>query len=207
MAQAPSPTGPQVGCFRGRPLPACRSLWIFEEQASTPLVQSERRIDVAGGPSPRVETFETVLEWNLGHMANLTRTLALGGVVTLGTGSDGPLTGVKLRVRRWLSPDVSLELEGGLLRTNARDNRFPAATGGTSDLRVNVRDQGSFYLRWDGVVLPDETYPVNGYHDPGGFQQALSVGVGLGSKPALVGTGATGVMVVALIVALARTLE
>ena len=31
----------QVGCFRGRPLPVCKSFWIFEMQGNAPLVQTD----------------------------------------------------------------------------------------------------------------------------------------------------------------------
>jgi len=199
---------PKVGCFRGRPLPACRSFWIVEMQGSTPLAQTRRDLTrVAGGAPYPTQSFEHVLEWNLGHMVNIGPSFALGGVITAGSGSDDPLTGVKLRARRWLSPDASVELEGGLMRTNAGHVLYPAVTGGTADVRLNIRDQGSFYVRWDGVALPRRDYILNGSSDPGGFQQAFSVGVGLGSVPALLGTGALGLAYVVLIALVADDLS
>ena len=39
----------QVGCFRGRPLPACKSFWIFEMQGSSPIAQSSRTIRFSSG--------------------------------------------------------------------------------------------------------------------------------------------------------------
>ena len=67
-------------------------------------------------------------------------------------------------------------------------------------LRLNIRDQGSFYVRWD--MLPITTRsgsfydPGNrsgsSYFDPGGTQHAVSVGVGTGSVPALITTGVAG---------------
>lgn len=197
-AQAATPDAPQIGCFRGRPLPDCRSFWIVEMQGSTPLAQTERGVTWSGGQTVAREAFDHVLEWNLGHMANLTPTFALGGVVTAGTGSDGPFTGLKLRARRWLTSEVSLEVEGGLMQTNAMNTRFPAETGGTADVRLNIRDQGSFYVRWDGVTLSEQVLGPD-YADPGGFQQALSVGVSAGSVPALVGSGALGLGYLVLI--------
>lgn len=197
-AQTNDETEPKVGCLRGRPRPACKSFWIVEMQASTPLAQTQRTVMYAGGMTRSVETFEHVLEWNLGHMVNLGPTFALGGVVTAGTGANDPLTGLKVRVRRWLSPDVSVEAEGGMVRTNGSHRFYPSATGGTADLRLNIRDQGSFYVRWDGVRLPQEDYLLDGGSDAGGFEQAFSVGVGLGSVPALAGTGAMGLGLVVL---------
>ena len=54
-----------------------------------------------------------------------------------------------------------------------------AAVGGTAALRLNIRDQGSFYLRWDMVPTP-----FSGTH------HALSFGVGTGSVPVLITSGA-----------------
>jgi hypothetical protein len=168
-------------------------------QGSTPLAQTERWVRWINGQTVPQQTFDHVLEWNLGHMVNLGPSFALGGIVTAGTGSDGPFTGLKLRARRWLTPDVSVELEGGMMRTNAMDTRFPSESGATADVRLNIRDQGSFYVRWDGIDLAEESVFLDGADDPGGFQQAFSVGVSAGSVPALVGTGALGLTYAVLI--------
>ena len=73
----------QVGCFRGRPLPACKSFWIVEMQGSSPVVQTSRTVrelysvfDPQRNASVSVHenqrtAFGPVLEWTLGHMANL----------------------------------------------------------------------------------------------------------------------------------------
>jgi hypothetical protein len=147
-------------------------------------------------PETRREAFTETLEWNLGHMVNVSPGWALGGLFTIGTGNDDALTGIKLRARRWMSRDVSVELEGGILRTNANNAVYPGVTGSTADLRLNIRDQGSFFVRWDGVRLPS-VEPILvpgefGYADPGGFQHGISVGASAGSIPALIGTGALG---------------
>lgn len=190
QAQEPDPgSRHQVGCFRGEPLPACRSFWLVEMQAHTPLAQTTRQVNYGGGQSVAVEEFESVLEWNVGHMVNLSPSWAVGGVLTAGTGNLDPFVGLKVRARRWMSKDWSVELEGGLLRTSHGSS---AGSGVTTDLRVNIRDQGAFYLRWDALDLPPWDSPYSGYVDPGGFEQALSVGAAAGSVPALIGTGALG---------------
>ena len=182
----------QVGCFRGRPLPACKSFWIVEMQGSAPVAQTSRTVRVYSDPArsglPQLfeyqqTAFESVLEWNLGHMANLGGKYALGGVATVGTGNGGNgLTGLKARLRRWLSSDVSLEAEDGASWSNAQNTK--QSIGGTAALRFNIRDQGAFYIRWDGLPLPEESPPSGGrYYDPGGMQHALSVGVSAGSVP------------------------
>lgn len=178
---------PKIGCFRGRPLPACKSFWIVEMQGTTPLAQTTRQVAYSDGLPVPVESYESQLEWNLGHMANLNPKFALGGVITLGTPGGSLLSGIKARARRWLNDDVSIELEGGWRTAD----QYPRGNGATADLRLNVRDQGSFFLAWDGKVLPRQEFPGS-FLDPGGFAQAFSVGAGLGSVPALVGTGALG---------------
>lgn len=179
----------KVGCFRGQPTPICRSFWIFEMQGQTPVAQSRRPIFYQDEPPVQMHSFESELEWNLGHMMNLTPSWALGGVVTLGTGTGDHISGVKARARRWLNPNVSLELQGGLLRTG---NRQPAPMGVTADVRLNIRDQGSVFVRWDGVDLDELGTPGGHYYDPAAFAQAFSVGIGVGSTPAAIGTGALG---------------
>jgi hypothetical protein len=46
-----------------------------------------------------------------------------------------------------------------------------------------------FFVRWDGLDVPANPpyYPVGS-----GFQQALSVGGALGSRPAVIGSGVLG---------------
>ena len=190
----------QVGCFRGRPLPECKSFWIVEMQGSAPLVQTSRAVQSPdGGLAYARETFPRVLEWNVGHMVNVGSRYAIGGVVTGGTGNRDVLTALKIRLRRWLGSNSSLEAEGGLLRGDA--------IGGTAALRLNIRDQGSFFLRWDmlptavqsGIFRdPGDRSTTDSWLDPGGMQHALSFGVGTGSVPALITTGAAGLTLAVL---------
>ena len=181
----------QVGCLRGRPLPACRTFWIVEMQGSTPLVQTRRTVVYDGGNLEQgSNAIDNVLEWNVGHMVNVTPSFAVGGLFTLGTGNTDVLTGMRLRARHWLSENLSLELEGGLLRTDAGSSRYPGVYGGTVDVRLDIRDQGSFYVRWDGVDLEERRFDY--MFDPGGFHHGLSVGASAGSVPALIGTGVMG---------------
>ena len=184
----------QVGCFRGRPLPACKSFWIFEMQGSEPITQTSRTVldtysvfdaqrtaSVSVVENQRI-AFGRVLEWNLGHMANLGEKYALGGVVTGGTGNGGNgLSGLKVRVRRWLSSDLSVEAEAGAFWANAGSVR--RSNGRTAALRFNIRDQGSIFLRWDILSLREESRSGEygyydsggeyGYYDPGGTQHGL----------------------------------
>lgn len=190
MAQDES--SPRIGCFRGRPLPACRSFWIVEVQGALPVLQTRRKVWFTGADTIRWKPFSTQLEWSLGHMMNLDPSWALGGELTLGTGSDSPLTAIRARARRWLNPDMSVEAEAGVHWSTGDHSTLNSVAGPTLGLRLNIRDQGAFFVRWDVLPLP-ETNRVDGFHDAGGTQHGLSVGATAGSVPAVVATGAIGV--------------
>jgi hypothetical protein len=195
---------PRIGCFRGQQLDVCRSFWILEMQGSVALAQTDRRIDYGDGTTYPIDAIGDVLEWNLGHMVNVNERWALGGVFTVGTGNSDLLKGIKVRARRWLHPDLSVELEGGLWRTDVGGLRWPGGNGVTADLRLNIRDQGSVFVRWDGVSLSERTFPGwdpggAAYRIPGGFHQGVSVGASAGSVPGLVGSGALGLVYVVLL--------
>ena len=179
------------------------SFWIVEVQGSAPLAQTSRTIQGSQAGPMSGEAFSSVLESNLGHMVNMGPTYAIGGVVTAGTGNDAAIiTGLKLRARRWLRSDLSLEAEGGLLWRDGGTSR--TAAGGTAALRLNIRDQGSFHVRWDMLPIAPVSHsfhdPLDGsnssYVDPGGTQHALSIGIGTGSVPGLIATCVVGVYVV-----------
>ncbi len=196
----PAPAAPKVGCFQGHPLPDCKSFWIIEMQGSVPLFQTERLFYYAGNTPTRNDVFDSALEWNVGHMVNLGENFALGGVLTAGTGNTDPLTGIRVRARRWFTQDVSVEVEAGILRSNATDTQFPGVNGGTADIRLNIRDQGAFFVRWDVLPLPEEVYPAHSsYYQPARTYHGASVGVALGSLPALAGTGTLGVVFAVLL--------
>lgn len=192
----------QIGCFRGKPLPDCKTFWIVEMQGVVPIVQSTRTVSSGSGPDNyivQVEAFDNAVEWNVGHMVNLGAGYAVGGVLTVGTGGYDPLTGLRVRGRKWLGPDLSLELETGLLSSDVTYTTNHSFNGWTSDLRLNIRDQGSFFVRYDRVSAPAQSYPYNDYFDPGGVHHGFSFGASAGSVPALVGTGALGILYAVLI--------
>lgn len=150
------------------------------------------------GPTFVREPFDAVVEWNVGHMVNTSPGWALGGELTVGSGNDDPLTGLRARARRWLTSDLSLELEGGIVRSNAADTQFPGIAGPTAALRLNARDQGFFYVRWDALSIPEESRPDID-HDPGGTHHGVSVGAAAGSWPGLIGTGTLGLVYAVLL--------
>jgi hypothetical protein len=169
-------------------------------QGSVPLLQTERVYYIDGVMPYPNDVFDTQLEWNVGHMVNVGESFALGGVLTVGTGNTDPLTGIRVRARRWVTQDVSVEVEAGIVRSNATDTQFPGVNGGTADIRLNIRDQGAFFVRWDVLPLPEEIYPAySSYYQPARTYHGASVGVALGSVPAVAGTGTLGVVFAVLV--------
>jgi hypothetical protein len=83
----------QAACFRGRPLPHCRTFWLTEF-----------------GVSP----FDGMFGWELGGMRNLGTHSAVGGTLYLRV-DGGTAYGVKPRFRRWLSPVVALDVSPGVI--------------------------------------------------------------------------------------------
>lgn len=198
-AMAQDQAKPRIGCFRGKPLPDCKSFWIVEIQGVLPAFQTRRTITYVNiGSSMRVSSFSNELEWNLGHMVNVDGDWALGGELTLGTGRYDRAA-LRVRGRRWLNPDVSVEAEAGVRWSSGDYSAAPATpVGPTLGARLNIRDQGAFFVRWDAYSLP-EIPASSGYDDPGGTQHALSVGVAAGSVPGLAATGAVGLGLLVLI--------
>lgn len=190
-AQAPdSATAvPRVGCFRGEPQPTCASFWLIELQGSTTLLAPTYRVHDLDF-SFELDEGGAVYELSLGHMVNLGPEWAVGGTVSLGTGAADAFTGVRARVRRWLSPDLSLEFEGGLARGRADHGWFASSTGISTGLRINIQDYGSAFVRWDTYGSGDPA-PIFGPARVSGPDRPhfLRAGIGLGSKAAVVGTG------------------
>lgn len=106
---------PDRSCFRGRPLPACRSYWITEAGYGIRLSSVDQHTSSAPGGSilPSVA---------VGGMRNFGSRVAVGG--TLETGLLGGLyVAVKPRVRYWVSRDAALDLSPGFLL--ARSDNMP----------------------------------------------------------------------------------
>lgn len=97
------------GCFRGRPLPRCRSFWITE---------AEGGVRLAGPGAPGGE-LDARLGVELGWMRNLSRRTAIGGGVAVGW--DGvEFVSLRPRYRRWLTPAVALDASPGVRWTPGR---------------------------------------------------------------------------------------
>lgn len=191
QAQETETAEPRIGCFRGQRIETCSSFWLIEMQALTPLAQTSRVVERGSPFQYDDHIWHFAFEWNVGHMWNVNRDWAFGGMVTASTQPQGVLGGLRARARRWITDDLSVESAIGYTRVEGRTLTEGNSHGMSADLRLNIRDQGAFFLRWDYVNLKETPRGRYGddYFDPGGAQHALNVGVGSGSVPALIGTG------------------
>jgi hypothetical protein len=143
-------------CFRGRPLPTCRSFWITEAGYARRLSPAEDHGDV-----------------ELGRMWNLGSRIALGGTVT-GAYHSGFQLVLKPRVRRWLRPPLlSAELAAGVVVAGGPWGDV----GFTGEAALNVGDRLSLLSRLESV---------EGYASFGQKVGAWSIGIKLGSAPGAV---------------------
>jgi hypothetical protein len=180
QGQAASTDAQSAFCWAGQPLPACRGFALFELElglavASTTVPDESSEVD------PAVRVFGPALEWNLGAMRNVSEGWALGATVGLGTGAPTPLTGVRVRARRWLKPRLSAEFEAGAVSTSINEIHEAGQWWGPAiGVRLNMGDDASIFTRWEG-----------GYGRVGSdteLHQALYVGGSAGSNVALAGS-------------------
>ena len=106
---AQAPTGL---CFRPRPLPTCSAYLITEFGVGVGLSRSEFH---PAGP---------LFTWELGGMKNLGERSALGATVFVNASDFGSGPGVRLRLRRWLSQGLSLDVAPGIILSGRAARRF-----------------------------------------------------------------------------------
>jgi len=107
--QADSSDGKAL-CFRGHPLPQCKSFMVTEFGVYYRLVAS---------PKPASGSFEEGAFWttmDLGWMRNISQKYAAGGSFFVGTDVENKVRiGMRAKIRRWLRPDLSLDFAPGVL--------------------------------------------------------------------------------------------
>lgn len=187
-------------CVNGAPKDECSSFLILEAGGLLPVAQSTRGVTWAPNDGPVEQTaFGDRLRWEVGMMKNVNGRWAVGAAANLGSGSGGALTGLTARGRRWLSPDLGLDVSAGASfqqRSSGARRADP-----TADVRLNFRDDLHVGVRWEQIVLD----PFRGvdsagqvyFDDPGGRQHALSLILGVGSEWAIGGSAALGAALLA----------
>jgi hypothetical protein len=186
---AQEPARPKTLCFNGSPLPACSTFLVTEMQGVLPVLSSTRSVRFdPHGPAQELDVFSERLLWELGLMHNVSDRWAVGGVVGLGSGSTDPLTSLAVRARRWLGPDLGLDLTAGATFRYPMSGGTGRTVGGMADARLNFDDDVYAGVRIDQVHVPPYANQT-GYQDMGGNQYAASLMLGLGSEWAFAGSG------------------
>jgi hypothetical protein len=117
--------------------------------------------------------FAPQLEFGVGVMKNVSSDWGVGVRASANIGGDNGGLALRVRGRRWIDNDVSVEAEAGVLRANARWG------GLTTGARATWRDQASLFLRHD-VVPVRASEPT---------RRLIVGGAGAGSTPAAVADG------------------
>ncbi|MFH1219650.1 MAG: hypothetical protein V1694_04280 [Candidatus Eisenbacteria bacterium] len=121
-------------CFRGKPAPACKTFWITE---------------FGLGYMPK--TYDPIcLSSEIGWMVNYRERYAIGGTTYIAFDNNLECVrgGLKLRVRRWMSPNWSMNFAGGpiLGRTWSGGDVQPGFAG---HVDVNYKDRVAPYIGMD----------------------------------------------------------
>lgn len=183
----PTPAAGQTGgsggaepdgfCFPARPLPECRVGGIVEAAV----------LYRFAGTNP-IESTDAQWEatWELGALWNRGERSALGATFLIGTGEYRPRLGVRLRYRRWLDGRLTADFAAGPMTHST----------GIEEWGVGLSaDAGLDYRQWFGGFGRLEVLPRDG----DGAAVAGFVGFRLGSVPAIVGSGAAGLLLLILL--------
>ena len=187
-------------CWRGRPLPRCRSFALFElglyGRLATTRFRETYAIPGSGPQGREEEAFSSQFGWSAGAMRNLDATTAVGGALVLAFGDAGNTVAGTVRLRRWTGRGTSLELAGG---PGAAQVPLPVGSGGIGwrpallgEARANAADLAALSVR--GVVVPRAS---------GRQQAAVFAGASTGSGLAAIGTVGLGILTALAIAALA----
>lgn len=198
LAQSDSLTGDSGAlCWRGQRAPACHQFWITEISTVYPFATTSTNYTVTDGVSTyRYSRHDLTpqLFWTVGPMFNTSPDRAIGLTLSGGFVSDGGRGTIEVRRRYWTSNRSGFDLSAGLVRMSVPDpGRFHQDGYGLT--------AGAYAVGGDMIHLnthADVIVSGNRVHAGG------SVGVGLGSYPAVGVTALLGVLTVLLIAAVAR---
>ncbi len=135
-------------CFRGKPPPTCKGFWVTELGLGYRVNGPQRGWPVS----------------EIGLMFNVNERYAIGGTsyVAYDAQYDDFRGGLKLRVRRWLNPDVSLNVSGGLILLGGDyREKYPEFTG---HVDVNYKDLLAPYVGLDLLRIEQGSLDGAGWH-------------------------------------------
>ena len=184
---SPEPAETQT-CFRGQPLPDCRSFVFTESGYLTRL---------AAGNAQR-----HYVNANVGMARNLSDRDALGFTFFVGALVDYSFDmrfGLEPRYRRWLTDVLSLNLSAGPLLYQKQGTAYGVwALGVGGQAALDFDDVFSLVLRTELTDLTqyrgDPDWPTFWTYEQPASDWATFLGFRMGSKPAVYVTGAVGLL-------------
>lgn len=195
-AQSDSSARPRASiCWRGKPAPTCGSFWVTEFSGEYSYASTQTRIQFGNGSVYRPDVSSQVL-WTVGPMFNTSPTRALGGTLSFGFVNDGSRIAVEARRRHWTSMASGIDISAGPLRTDVPplpNQRQHTQYGATTGISVGGGDLIHVNAHAD-VLLTGGRVRAGG-----------TVGGGLGSYAAVGGMVVGVALVVAALIALARS--
>jgi hypothetical protein len=201
LAQADSLTRDERPlCWRGKRPPACHQFWITEISAEYAVATTSTNYTFNGGSSTYRVTRPDITPqflWTVGPMWNTSPNRALGVTVSAGFVSAGQRAAVEMRRRYWSGDRTGFDLTAGLVRMSVPDpQRYGQDANG---LTAGAYAIGGDLIHVNGRA--DLLFNGNRVHAGG------SVGVGLGSYPAVGATALLGVLVIVVIAAFAHNYD
>lgn len=185
---------PAANCWRGKPMPACKTFLITEIGFHYRMLRPSRTVSFPGGVglmpyTQKRQAASKFITAELGAMNNVGQRTAFGLTLSfagengnIGSGFDASV-GVKARYRRWLASDgVSFEVGAGV---ESREDLFallPRRSAGlTADVAINANDHIAAVLRYDHMRVDGRSKPALSFGvRPGaqaGFFTAASIAV------------------------------
>lgn len=192
-AKAPSPL-----CWRGKPLPACRSFFLTEMAGEYAFATTRTNYTLTFGSQveKRSVADETPqLLWRIGPMFNTGPSHAIGVTLSAGTVNEGGREAIELRGRRWIDVGQALDVSAGALRMDIpKSPEHP--TGAGYGLTTGIYLLGGDLIHVDAHVdLVLTNNRVRG---------GVTAGGGLGGFGAVGGTVLLAALAVAVLISFAR---
>jgi hypothetical protein len=183
-------------CWRGSPLPRCRSYWLTEMSGEYAYATTKTHYRFDYGSVVNTYARPDVssrLSWTIGPMFNTSPSSATGATVSAGFVNDGSRVAIEAR-RRWWSPDQQVQptfdLSAGLVRMDV-----PARTGSF--------EHDAYGLTGGAYLVGGDLIQLNGRVDllltGGRVRAGGTVGAGLGSYAAAGATVLLGALTLAVI--------
>ena len=173
---------PLARCWRGKPLPHCRSFFLTEMAGEYAFASTKTNYTLTFGSkvAQRSVADETPqLLWRIGPMFNTGPSRAIGVTLSGGTVNEGGREAIELRRRRWITAGQALDVSAGALRMDipkSPERPTGAAYGFTTGIYLLAEDQIHVDAHADFVLASNR---VRG---------GATVGGGLGGFGAVGGT-------------------